>query len=134
MLKKIKFESENIQIDDKKFMSTSGLYNLLFHKNPRNFTPDDHLVHKKNLEFSGVYRNSKGYLKHQACPAKFSKMTNSCRSRNRELMQTGTIAYFFLHVGNPSQKGLFRESMVVFMTFVFFITSKYRNRRLNELR
>lgn len=72
--KELKFDGQNISLTDAKFKGTSGLYSLLFAKNPKDFTPEDHQNYKQMLELTGVHRNRRGHLKHQSCPTKFNKI------------------------------------------------------------
>lgn len=50
------------------------LYELIFSKDPCNFTPLDQQLYKQIMEILGVHRDSRGYLKNQASKTKFNKI------------------------------------------------------------
>ncbi|CAG9840787.1 unnamed protein product [Diabrotica balteata] len=72
--KEIIFRDGHIQIDDKTFNSTNGLYNLIFYKKPQKYTPNDLSIYKQLLEFSGVHRDCKGRLRHRGDIRKFESI------------------------------------------------------------
>ncbi|CAG9831374.1 unnamed protein product [Diabrotica balteata] len=72
--KEIKFTPKNIWVNNNQYKATNGLYNLIFYKEPQDFTPNDCINYKKILEVTGIHRDSRGYLRHQAFPDKFKKI------------------------------------------------------------
>lgn len=71
---KVEFNKDNIVVGDKSFEYTTGLYELIFSKDPRHFSAIDHQFYKEILELSGVHRDSRGYLKNQASKTKFNRI------------------------------------------------------------
>ena len=72
--KNLRFEDQYIGVDNVDFKSTLGLLELLFSKNPRNYTPLDHQMYKQMLEISSIHRDRLGRLRGQADKEKFDKI------------------------------------------------------------
>lgn len=54
----IQFTSDNIIVNDKSYLRTPGLYELIVHKNPLNYTSKDLKIYKDILEVSSVHRKN----------------------------------------------------------------------------
>ena len=48
--KKVDIKGDNIKIDDKEYPGTSGLWELIMHDNPQNFTDEDYLNYGRILK------------------------------------------------------------------------------------
>ena len=48
--KKVDIKGDNIKIDDKEYPGTSGLWELIMHDNPQNFTEEDYLNYGRILK------------------------------------------------------------------------------------
>ncbi|XP_050505166.1 uncharacterized protein LOC126883567 [Diabrotica virgifera virgifera] len=70
----IQFGKDSIKMDSHIFKATPGLYELIFSKEPTQYTLADQKIYKTLLDESGVHKDDRGRLRHQSRTTKYEKI------------------------------------------------------------
>lgn len=98
-LKLMNFDKNNgdVIIDNTRFRGSSGLYNLIFYKNPVEYTENDLKEYKKLLNMSNAHRDAVGRLKGSNMP-KYTRIIKPLFSKTQRSLSTSSHVGQSLHL------------------------------------